>query len=163
MSDIKEKLERFLPIRMILRIDTGIIQGKVEHSFSMDWDDNRANVFWSGPAYSILGEHTLDGEEWANQNTKRYSFTEFVIDPLAEDSPIGVDWEAWLSAESKFDKRNAKIKPKPHGLYMLRAMAAERERDQLRKRVDTLSERLNETEDKLDKINEIINPDTDSE
>lgn len=118
-QEIKEKLQRFLPIRCVVRqhnVDRKVM-GLVEHSFCMDWSDNRVNIFWSGKAYSILGEHTLDGVEWASGNCTPtdgdlITPAEFVIDPLAEDSPIEVDWEKWLTATDKFTKRNAPFKTK---------------------------------------------------
>jgi len=110
---IDPRLERFLPIRVVIRRHADSkIEGLVEHSFSMAWAEDRVNIFWSGKAYSILGEHELDGVKNANGNctpTEGDLFTpeELVIDPLAPDSPIEIDWNKWLSATSKFNKRNA--------------------------------------------------------
>lgn len=114
---IDPRLERFLPIRVVIRrYMDGQIEGLTEESFSMNWSKNRVNIFWSGKAYSILGEHVLDGVADANYNCKPtegdlITPSEMVIDPLAPDSPIKIDWEKWLSATSKYDKRNAPFKP----------------------------------------------------
>ena len=157
-DDLKTKLERYLPIRMVVRLHEGKVQGRVEHSFSMDWDDKRVNVFWSGKAYSILGEHQLDGEKWAKSNINRYNADEFIIDPLAEDSPIEVDWEKWLAATQKFDKRNAPFVVRPHGVWQLRALAAERKLSELKPRYDTAIASLNEEREANNKIRTILNP-----
>lgn len=102
---IKHNLSHLLPIRVVVRItEDGKIEGLTENSFSMDWSPNRVNIFWSGKAYSILGEHNLDANRDAEHNAKE---GDLVIDPLAEDSPIEVDWAAWRAATSKYDKRNA--------------------------------------------------------
>jgi hypothetical protein len=113
-----ERLNRFLPIRCVVRKHSdGTIEGMTEESFCLDWSKFRVNIFWSGKAYSILGEHQLDGIADAEYNCKKsegdlFTPTEFVIDPLAEDSPIDVDWERWLNAVGKYDKRNAHFKLK---------------------------------------------------
>ena len=122
MSNVYEKLIRFMPIRVVLRRHAdGEIEGLVENSFSMDWSKQRVNIFWSGKAYSMLGEHMLDGVESAEYNCKKtepdlFTPEEFVVDPLAEDSPIEIDWEAWLNATDKFTKRNAPFKVKQHAV-----------------------------------------------
>jgi hypothetical protein len=156
--ETQEKLQRYLPIRVAVRLYESKVQGRVEHSFSMDWDDTRVNVFWSGKAYSILGEHQLDGVSWAAGNVNKYNMTEFVIDPLAEDSPIEVDWESWLAATDKFNKRNAKFKVKPHGVYLLRALAAERELAELKPRYESRGVALTELREKFEKLDAIMNP-----
>lgn len=101
----KVYLERFKPIRIVMREDESRqLKGLVEHSFAMDFDEKRTCVFWSGKAYSILGEHELDGVSWAKNNAKP---GDFVFDPLDPMCPVQVDWPAWLSAGDKFSKRNA--------------------------------------------------------
>jgi hypothetical protein len=106
---LKHNLSRFLPIRVVLRKEDDTYKGLIENSFSMDFSETRVRVWWSGKAYSILGEHNLSGIEDAEHNAKP---GDLVIDPLAEDSPIEVDWEAWEKSTSKFDKRNAPFKLK---------------------------------------------------
>jgi hypothetical protein len=103
---IKHNLSSLLPVRVVIRHTVaGTIEGLIENSFSMGWSTDRVNIFWSGRAYSILGEHNIDGIENASHNAD--STTDLVIDPLAEDSPIEIDWAAWRASTTKFDKRNA--------------------------------------------------------
>lgn len=106
---LKYNLSRLLPIRVVLRENEGKIEGLVENSFSMSWSDKVVNIFWSGKAYSMLGEHSLDAVADAQHNAKSDGK---VIDPLADDSPIEVDWEAWTKATTKFNQRNAPFKLK---------------------------------------------------
>lgn len=108
-SVLKHGLSRYLPIRVVIRNVDGKLEGLTENSFSMDWSENRVNIFWSGKAYSLLGEHILDGVENAKHNARN---GDLVIDPLSDDSPIEVDWEKWLSSTTKYDKRNAPFKVK---------------------------------------------------
>lgn len=102
----KVYLERYKPIRIVMREDKERkLKGLVEHSFSMDFDEKLACIFWSGKAFSILGEHELDGEKWAKGNAKP---GDFIFDPLDPFTcPVDIDWAAWLSATDKFGKRNA--------------------------------------------------------
>lgn len=89
-SDINERLRKLSPIRVIIRKNSaGKIEGQVEHSFSMGWSENLVNIYWSGTAYSMLGEHEMNAIEWANGNAINPG--EMVIDPLTPDSPIKVD------------------------------------------------------------------------
>lgn len=96
-------IERFKPLRIVMREGEQGLRGLVEHSFAMDFDEKRACVFWSGKAYSILGEHMLDGQEWAKSNAKE---GDYIFDPLDPMCPVQVDWPAWLIAKDKFGKRN---------------------------------------------------------
>ena len=101
----KVYLEKFKPIRIVMREDESRqLKGLVEHSFAMDFDEKRTCIFWSGKAYSILGEHTLDGEKWAKENAKP---GDYVFDPLNSLCPVQIDWPTWLTATDKFSKRNA--------------------------------------------------------
>lgn len=114
----RARLERFLPIRVVVRRHAdGAIEGLTEESWNLNWSHNRVNIFWSGKAYSILGETTLDGVADAKHNCEAtlpdlFTPQELVIDPLAEDSPIAIDWLRWLNASHKYDKRNAHFAPK---------------------------------------------------
>ena len=107
---VLQRLQRFLPIRVLVRVaEDGVLHGMTELSFSMGSDPKYVNIFWSGTAYSILGEFKMDGVRWAEEN-RSDKWT--VIDPLSPGSPIEVNWARWLDAvESptgmKFDKRNA--------------------------------------------------------
>ncbi len=95
-------------------------KGLIEHSFSMDWSGERARMWWSGKAISILGEHTLDGLKDAEKQRDYYSLRNpdwrfEIIDSLDPDSPIEIDRERWLRAMydgGKFDSRNASFKMK---------------------------------------------------
>ena len=109
----RARLERYLPIRVVVRRHAdGAIEGLTEESWNLNWSANRVNIFWSGKAYSILGETTLDGVADAKHNCKAsrpdlFTPEELVIDPLTQDSPIAIDWVRWLNASHKYDKRNA--------------------------------------------------------
>lgn len=105
---LKHELARFLPIRVVLRKgDDGEITGLCEGSFSMDWSKHNVRIWWSGKAYSFLGEHNLNGIDDAEHNAKA---GDLVIDPLLDDSPIEVDWDRWQKATDKYGKRNAPFK-----------------------------------------------------
>jgi hypothetical protein len=106
---LKHNLSRYLPIRVVLRKEDDKFKGLIENSFSIDLSETRVRVWWSGKAYSILGEHNLNGIEDAERNAK---YGDLVVDPFAEDSPIEVDWEAWGKATDKFGKRNAPFRIK---------------------------------------------------
>lgn len=113
-----ERLRRFLPIRVLVATEPGANHPKclIEHSFSMDWSADDCLLFWSGKAYSILGEHTLNAEREIVAQQKFYAMKHPKwkvegIDPLSPESPIQVNWARWLAAletnGSKFGKRNA--------------------------------------------------------
>lgn len=95
-------------------------KGYVELSFSMDWSDDRVNMFWSGKAHSILGEHDIDGEKWARHNfdivrRQRPDWRIEMFDTLSEDCPVEIDRERWARAMfdgRKYDSRNAAFKMK---------------------------------------------------
>jgi hypothetical protein len=159
----KAKLEHHLPIRMIVRLQDGKVQGLTEESFSMNWSDSRVNVFWSGKAYSMLGEHQLNGVKSAEHNSKPNDPNELIIDPLAEDSPIEVDWDKWLSATNKYDKRNAPFVVKSHGTWQLRAISAERQVAKHKTLAEQYQAYYQEEADKVNKINAILNPPEETE
>jgi hypothetical protein len=127
-DEITEKLKPFLPLRVVLHVEGGTIRGLVEHSFSMNTDPKRVLIFWSGKAYSILGECTIDAVEDAAGNCKTEE-GQVVFDPLSPDCPIEINWEHWLTAflgeGSKFNKRNAPFTPRPLGTFVIRALLAE--------------------------------------
>ena len=104
-------LARFAPIRVVYRIDpeTEQIEGFVEESFSMNRSKTHIRVWWSGKAYSILGEHFINGVEDAEQYVKDGYIS---VDPLTDECPIEIDWAAWRAATSKYYKRNAPFKAK---------------------------------------------------
>jgi hypothetical protein len=104
-----QALVRFLPIRIVLRKKEDKLQGLVEESFSMGMSDTHVSIFWSGKAYSMLGEHNLDGIKNAEHNAKD---GDLILDPLAEDCPVTIDWDKWLNATSKYYQRNAPFKMK---------------------------------------------------
>lgn len=108
----RERFERMLPIRVVLRInDQWEIEGLVEHSFSMGWSNSRVNVRWSGTAHSNLGTtHMIDAvEDTADAEIRDGGI---VVDPLDPNSPIEVDWAFWMEAQRKFDFRNPPFKVK---------------------------------------------------
>lgn len=103
-------LQRYLPIRVVLRKDeNGNTLGLVENSFSIDLSRQEVCVWWSGRAYSMLGEHHISGLDDATHNAKE---GDLIIDPLSDDSPITIDWDGWLAATTKYSKRNARFKLK---------------------------------------------------
>lgn len=97
-------LERFKPIRIVMREEGNKLKGLTELSFAMDLDEKRVSIFWSGKAYSLLGEHLLDAKETAKHNARP---GDFIFDPLDPMCPAQIDWVTWLSATDKFGKRNA--------------------------------------------------------
>ena len=61
-ADLRARVERLMPLRVVIRqYPSGATEALTEESWSMNWSDHRALVFWSGKAYSLLGEHLLDG------------------------------------------------------------------------------------------------------
>lgn len=78
-----------------------VYKGLVEHSFSMDWHTDLVRLWWSGKAYSILGERLLDGredaEELADDYRKKYPNDQFFVwDVRDPDMPVVLDWEPYL-------------------------------------------------------------------
>jgi hypothetical protein len=113
----RQKIEQ-LPAFIVLARKPGsnALTGLIEHSFSMDWSDERVNIFWSGTAYSILGKHEIDGQKDADYNrvamaAHQPTWVLTVHDARADDCPVSIDWERWtlamLSSGNKFYKRNA--------------------------------------------------------
>jgi hypothetical protein len=116
---LKYNLSRLLPLRVVLKKvqiskpDNTIIEtwnGLCENSFSMGWMESRVRVWWSGKAYSMLGEHYINGIDDAKHNCRDSG--EIIFDPLSDDCPIEIDWEMWTKAKTKFDQRNAIMKVK---------------------------------------------------
>ena len=105
------ELIRFLPIRVVLRKDEdGTLLGLCEESFSMSMEKSHVRIWWSGKAYSNFGTtHEINGVNDATYNSKD---GDMVIDPLADDSPITINWERWLAATTKYSQRNAPFKMK---------------------------------------------------
>lgn len=101
---LKHDLSRFMPIRVVLREVDGKLHGLTEESFTMNVSDTHVRIWWSGKAYSFLGEHFLDGTEDAAHNAKP---GDLILDPLDESCPVKIDWERWASATTKYGKRNA--------------------------------------------------------
>lgn len=104
-----QALVRYLPIRIVLRKTEDKLQGLVENSFSMDMSDTHVSIFWSGKAYSMLGQHNLNGIKDAEHNAKE---GDLILDPFAEDCPVEINWDKWLNATTKYGKRNAPFKLK---------------------------------------------------
>ena len=113
-AEDQERLARFLPVRAVIRWHAdGSLEGLTEESWNMNWSDKRINIFWSGKAYSMLGESVLNAQADAEHNCKKstphdlFTAQETIIDLMASDCPIAVDWKRWLDARHKYDKRNA--------------------------------------------------------
>lgn len=154
----QERINKMLPLRIVLKDDNSTIQGRTELSFGMDWNNYDVLIFWSGKAYSMLGEHNLDATKDAKYNVKEWDSHQFIFDPLAEDCPIDIDWAQWLDAEDKYRKRNARFKVKPGGNWHLRAMALERKLEKVDKSYQAMCKSFEEVENKLEAIANIINP-----
>ena len=104
-------IQRFLPIRIIL--DKACDNGYTEESFNMSYSPERVRLWWSGKAYSILGEHDLNGIKDAEDNMKTSDM--LVFDPLDKLCPVNIDWEQWLfdmHTCNKYGARNAKFSKK---------------------------------------------------
>lgn len=102
---LKYGLSRYLPIRIILRkVDNGELHGLCEDSFSIGTSGSFVRIWWSGKAYSILGEHNVSGIDDAKDNAKQ---GDLILDPLSDDCPVEIDWDRWLKSTTKYYKRNA--------------------------------------------------------
>ena len=104
-------LARYAPIRVVYKVDpeTGNIHGLTEESFSMGDSTACVRVWWSGKAYSILGEHFINGVEDAEQYVKDGYVS---VDPLTDECLIEIDWAAWKAATSRYSERNVPFKTK---------------------------------------------------
>lgn len=111
-------LDRVLPIRALIGWAPGANApvALIEHSFSMDFSPDRALIFWSGTAHSILGTLTLNAEEEVADQLEHYRKAKpdwrfEVIDPMTPDCPVLIDLKQWIRANLfgsiKFNKRNA--------------------------------------------------------
>lgn len=83
----------------------------VEHSFAMDASKTHAQLYWSGTAYTIIGEIEIDGKVHAEEQVKAFNrsrpgwnFRAYHIED--EDCPIVLDLETHRVATSKFGRRN---------------------------------------------------------
>lgn len=107
---VPEKLVRYLPLRVVLRKgEDGTLTGLVEESFSMAQAATTVRIWWSGKAYSMLGEHHINGISDAEHNAKP---GDLIVDPLSDECPIEIDWDRWLTATTKYSQRNALFKIK---------------------------------------------------
>ena len=107
---LKHNLSHLLPIRIVLRkYEDGELTGLCEDSFSMSTTKHHVRIWWSGKAYSFLGEHLIDGIKDAEHNAKP---GDLILDPLSEDCPVEIDWAKWRAATEKYGKRNAPFKIK---------------------------------------------------
>lgn len=107
-TQLLEKLIRCAPYRIVLKkTEDGTYLGLCENSFSMSWEKDRVQIYWSGTGYSNLGTtHQLDAVSWAAHNAKE---GDLVLDPFSDDCPIEIDWTRWLKATNKYDSRNARF------------------------------------------------------
>lgn len=105
-ATLKYDLSRYLPIRVVLSqsSEDGKYLGLTEESFSMGRSPTHVRIWWSGRAYSFLGEHILDGIKDAEHNLQP---GDIIVDPLSEDCPVEIDWQRWITSTTKYDKRNA--------------------------------------------------------
>lgn len=108
---------RAMPVHIVLAIQplSNSYHGLIEQSFSMEWDANRVNMFWTGTAYSMLGTHQLDGAAEAEEHRKLYAARHpdwriEVYDAKSDDCPVEINWDNWVAcmvAGSKYGARNA--------------------------------------------------------
>ena len=99
-----------MPIRIVLRKnEDGKLQGLCEDSFSMSMSDYNVRIWWSGKAYSMLGEHNINGIKDAEHNAKE---DDLILDPLLDECPVEINWEKWTTATTKYSQRNALFKMK---------------------------------------------------
>jgi len=153
-----EKLQSYLPLRIVLCLREGKALGLTEHSFSLGTTENRVRLWWSGKAIDNLfgAEHQLDAIKTAAANAKTWRGDEFIFDPLDPNCPVEVDFEGWLAAQGKFDKRNAFFRLKPFGEYVLRAMKAEFLVDQQKGLLENFSQTLEEGADRQAKLKALL-------
>ncbi len=109
VAEIRSKL----PVFIVLAREPGsnCYKGLIENSFTMDWSSDRVRAFWTGKAYSILGEHQLDGQKDAEAQKKYYKIKHpdwmiEIFDARSPECPILINWEAWYKANTKYDSRN---------------------------------------------------------
>jgi len=112
---VPEKVVRLMPIRIVLRIPPGGFgtEGMIENSFSMDWSKNRVRVWWSSKhATSNLGgtDIVVNGIEDAEHNAEKLGGV--VFDPMSDQCPVRIDWDAWMNPANKFESRNAPFEVK---------------------------------------------------
>jgi hypothetical protein len=170
LSDEQRKeLELMRPIRVVVRIKWAnnvrpynpTLVAMTEESFSMGWEERRVNIFWSSinrPGATIK----IDGERGAKANMGPDAEA-MIFDPLDEECPIQINWEAWFAAQTavpfrKYDARNAPFIVRPGGLWKLRALVAERRALNAEDRNVDLARELREAEIKLAQINAVLNP-----
>lgn len=156
---VAERLKELAPIYAVFTVNKeGEIFGLVEESFSMSLSKDRANMFWSGKAYSNFGTtHVLDGKKWAEENCRKNGY--FMLDLLDENCPVEIDFEGWLKAESKYNKRNAKFKVKKGFDFSDKAkMASIFEAVNVRQEAErTYYSKIREAERELSKATEVVN------
>jgi hypothetical protein len=155
------ELESFKPIRVIVRVRANQVEAMVEHSWSMDWGVHHVSIFRSGKAYSMLGEHDLDGIKDAKANNRSIASNQFIVDPFEEGSPIEIDWSTWIKATDKFGSRNAPYRVVQNGEFVLRALTAERQLLDLQRSYDSLKVSFHDADEALDKIRSIVCPSDD--
>lgn len=109
-AEIKAMVQKYAPLRVVLRKAEGKWEGLVEESFCMSTSDSHVYIWWSGPAYGLGAPLELNGPEDAKSHVKP---GDAVYDPLDAFCPVEIDWEAWLIAETKYGKRNAPFKVRP--------------------------------------------------
>lgn len=105
-----ETRERLLALEgyVILGLPPGrnAYQGYVENSFTMDWEPDYVNFFWSGNATSNFGtSHIVDGKANAEYYIEklRRDNPEWKIDVWDvrdENLPVKLDWDAWVEAQA---------------------------------------------------------------
>lgn len=99
---LEERLKSLSPMYVILYVDADkTLKALTENSMSLDWSQSRANIFWTG----MSGNTKIDGLSWAKQNCGNQGA--FIVELMADDCPITVNFDRWLNGDSKYTRRNA--------------------------------------------------------
>lgn len=109
----EQLLERIKPLRIVMARRRGgntYSHGVVEHSFGMDLNEERANVFWSGTAQSIIGQVRINAQEdaeyyFAHFSQKNPDMEFSILDPLDKNCPVEINIVQWL-ADLRVGERN---------------------------------------------------------
>lgn len=89
MSKLEKRLKENTPLRIMIKKTDGAYKGYIENSFNMDWSQTHVLVYWSGKAYSMLGEHELcalkDVEyHMRNDNTAAKQYYDFIVNEMSD-------------------------------------------------------------------------------
>ncbi len=90
---------KFKPVFVVLTVKDDALYGIVEHSFTMGLAEGRANLFFSGGYWGLVGKE--DADHHAEQYAKQYPKLKFKVWSIDDpDLPIEIDWDRWKEAGS---------------------------------------------------------------